>query len=82
MQLRKTCNHPYLFDSVEEQGDEFGEHIINVSGKMIFVDKLLKKLTGTGDQVLIFSGFTSLLDILEDYCMMRNFTYWQARRTD
>lgn len=44
---------------------------MQVSGKMVFVDKLLKKLHGTGDQVLIFSGFTSLLDILEDYCMMR-----------
>lgn len=44
MQLRKVCNHPYLFDNVEGEGmDEFGEHLVTNSGKMIFVDKLLTK---------------------------------------
>ena len=44
MQLRKICNHPYLFEGVEEEGSEtFGEHLVVNSGKMIFLDKLLKK---------------------------------------
>ena len=45
MQLRKVCNHPYLFEEVEEEGqDEYGEHLILNSGKMICVDKLLQKV--------------------------------------
>jgi hypothetical protein len=39
MQLRKVCNHPYLFEGVEPPGsDEFGEHIVEASGKLTLVD--------------------------------------------
>ena len=42
MQLRKVCNHPYLFEEVEEDDDNpFGEHLILNSGKMVFLDRLL-----------------------------------------
>ncbi len=42
IQLRKVCNHPYLFDNMEPEGaEELGEHIIKASGKMLFLDKLL-----------------------------------------
>ena len=69
------CNHPYLFDEVEEDGDEFGEHLISNSGKMIFVDKLMEKVIKQGDQAILFSGFTSMLNILEDFCTMRGIEY-------
>jgi len=37
-----------LFDGVEEESDEeFGEHIITNSEKMMFVDKLLEKCKKT-----------------------------------
>ena len=42
---------------------------------MIFLDKLLKKVKQEQSQVLIFSGFTSMLDILEDYCLFREYKY-------
>lgn len=36
MQLRKVCNHPYLFEGVEEEGlPPLGEHIITNCGKMM-----------------------------------------------
>ena len=55
MQLRKTCNHPYLLPNVEgDNEEEFGEHLITNSGKMIILDKLLQKLQGE-HRVLIFS---------------------------
>jgi SWI/SNF-related matrix-associated actin-dependent regulator of chromatin subfamily A member 5 len=42
MQLRKVCNHPYLFEGVEDEGlPEIGDHLINVSSKMRILDKLL-----------------------------------------
>ncbi len=76
MQLRKCCNHPYLFDGVEQESDEeFGDHIVTSSGKMMFVDKLLAKCKKSKEQVLIFSGFTSMLDILEDLMTMRKIKF-------
>lgn len=35
IQLRKVCNHPYLFHGIEpEDAPELGDHIFKVSGKM------------------------------------------------
>ena len=73
MQLRKVCNHPYLFPGVEEEGlDEYGEHVITNSGKMIFLDKLVAKVRAQGEQVIVFSGFTTMLSIMEDFCAIRD----------
>jgi len=45
MQLRKVCLHPYLFPEVEDKSlPALGEHLVEVSGKLIVLDKLLKKL--------------------------------------
>ncbi|XP_045708240.1 probable global transcription activator SNF2L1 isoform X4 [Phyllostomus hastatus] len=76
MQLRKCCNHPYLFDGAEP-GPPYttDEHIVSNSGKMVVLDKLLAKLKEQGSRVLIFSQMTRLLDILEDYCMWRGYEY-------
>ncbi|KAG1678034.1 hypothetical protein FOA52_000830 [Chlamydomonas sp. UWO 241] len=76
MQLRKCCNHPYLFEGAEE-GPPYipGDHIVTNSGKMILLDKLLPKLQERGSRVLIFSQMTRMLDILEDYCLMMGMQY-------
>lgn len=76
MQLRKCCNHPYLFEGAEP-GPPYttDEHLIFNSGKMIILDKLLKRLKEKGSRVLIFSQMSRLLDILEDYCYFRDFEY-------
>ena len=39
------------------------------------MDKLLKKSYEDKSQTLIFSGFTSMLDIREDYCRFREYKY-------
>ena len=76
VQLRKVCDHPYLFQGVEpDDSPILGDHLINVSGKMRFLDKLLAKSKAENSQTLIFSGFTSMLDILEDYCVYRDYKY-------
>lgn len=36
---------------------------------------MIKRIIEKKEQVLIFSNFTSLLDILEDYCAMRQFKF-------
>lgn len=76
MQLRKCCNHPYLFEGVEDRTlDPLGEHLVDNCGKLNMVDKLLKKLKERGSRVLIFTQMTRILDILEDYMVMRGHKY-------
>lgn len=76
MQLRKCCNHPYLFEGAEP-GPPYttGEHLVETAGKMVLLDKLLPKLKQRQSRVLIFSQMTRLLDILEDYCQFRSYQY-------
>lgn len=101
MQLRKCCNHPYLFPKVEEEeiaaynernpivietsnttsnnsasnGPPNGELLIKSSGKMIVLDKLLSKLYPLKKKVLVFSQFTSMLSIIEDYLIYKGYSY-------
>ncbi|KAF8392550.1 hypothetical protein HHK36_022895 [Tetracentron sinense] len=76
MQLRKCCNHPYLFQGAEP-GPPYttGEHLIANAGKIVLLDKLLPKLKERDSRVLIFSQMTRLLDILEDYLVFRGYQY-------
>ncbi|CAG8574254.1 2078_t:CDS:10 [Ambispora gerdemannii] len=76
MQLRKCCNHPYLFDGAEP-GPPYttDEHLVGNSGKMVVLDKLLNRVKTRGSRVLLFSQMSRVLDILEDYCIFRGFEY-------
>ncbi|KAF2223927.1 chromatin remodelling complex ATPase chain ISW1 [Elsinoe ampelina] len=76
MQLRKCCNHPYLFDGAEP-GPPYttDEHLVDNAAKMTILDKLLVKMQAQGSRVLIFSQMSRVLDILEDYSVMRGFQY-------
>ncbi|KAJ6627766.1 Chromatin-remodeling complex ATPase chain Iswi [Pseudolycoriella hygida] len=76
VQLRKCTNHPYLFDGAEP-GPPYttDEHLVFNCGKMVILDKLLPKLQEQGSRVLIFSQMTRMLDILEDYCLWRQYHY-------
>ncbi|KAE9407682.1 SNF2 family DNA-dependent ATPase [Gymnopus androsaceus JB14] len=76
MQLRKVTCHPYLFDGAEP-GPPYttDEHLVQNSGKMIILDKLLGKMFAKGSRVLIFSQMSRILDILEDYCLFRGYKY-------
>ena len=76
MQLRKCCNHPYLFEGVEP-GPPYttDEHLVYNSQKMLILDQLLKKFQQEGSRVLIFSQMSRMLDILEDYCYFREYQY-------
>ena len=76
MQLKKVCNHPYLFDKVEP-GPPFvdGDHIIEASMKFRVLDHLIPRLLGEGCKILIFSQMTRLLDILDDCLRIRGYKY-------
>lgn len=72
MQLRKCCNHPYLLPHAEPNPYYIGDHIIHASGKFILLDKIVNELVvNRKEKVLIFSGFTRMLDCTEDFLVLR-----------
>ena len=85
MELRKCCNHPFLVQGVEDRvSREIGsqndynklmESLIASSGKMVFLDKLLVKLEREQSKILIFSQFTMMLDLIEDYLRWRGYAF-------
>ncbi|XP_071807715.1 chromodomain-helicase-DNA-binding protein 1-like [Asterias amurensis] len=75
VQLRKVVNHPYLFDGVEPEPFELGEHLVESSGKLHLLDQLLVFLHQRNHKVLLFSQMTRVLDILQDYLGYRGYSY-------
>ncbi|GAA5946244.1 hypothetical protein JCM3775_004538 [Rhodotorula graminis] len=76
MQLRKCCSHPYLLPDSEPEGElTVDEHVVAASSKLVALDKILGDVLPKGERVLIFSGFTRMLDILEDYMDLRSYKY-------
>ncbi|CCW70999.1 unnamed protein product [Phytomonas sp. Hart1] len=49
--------------------------LVRPSAKMVFLDGLLKRLQEDGHRCLIFSNFTSTLDLLEGLCHLRGYSY-------
>ncbi|RXW15652.1 hypothetical protein EST38_g10196 [Candolleomyces aberdarensis] len=83
MQLRKVCSHPFLFDwPIDEQTLQpiLGEELVNASGKMMVLDRLLRELFRRNHKVLLFSQFTTMLDIIEDWAV--DFMGWNICRID
>ena len=72
MQLRKVCNHPYLF---LKEGWEIDENIARSSGKFELLDRMLPKLKKAGHRVLIFTQMTQVMTILEDYLNLRSYKH-------
>ena len=75
MQLRKVCNHPYLFFypfHVQSNELKIDENLIKNSGKLVILDQLLSALLSRKHKILIFSQMTGVLDILEDYLNFRH----------
>lgn len=85
VQLRKLCNHPFMFQVIEEKYSEHigiagtgvvqGPDLYRASGKFELLDRILPKLKATGHRVLLFCQMTQLMTIMEDYLNWRNFKY-------
>lgn len=57
MQLRKCCNHPYLFDGAEPGPPYTTDmHLVTNSGKMVVLDKLLPKLKEQGNVFVLIGN--------------------------
>ncbi|KAJ3520438.1 hypothetical protein NM208_g13707 [Fusarium decemcellulare] len=81
-QLRLVCNSPHNFYNPWNASTDLpvDDSIITASGKMLLLDRLLPRLFEDDHKVLIFSQFTTQLDILEDYC--RELRGWNVCRID
>ncbi|XP_036966966.1 chromodomain-helicase-DNA-binding protein 3 isoform X1 [Acanthopagrus latus] len=81
MDLKKCCNHPYLFPvaSMEAQktpnGAYEGSALTKASGKLMLLQKMLRKLKDQGHRVLVFSQMTKMLDLLEDFLDHEGYKY-------
>ncbi|CZR64496.1 uncharacterized protein PAC_14394 [Phialocephala subalpina] len=72
MQLRKVCNHPYQLQNAEPDPYYTGDHVITASGKFIVLEKLVRELVvKQKKKILIFSGFTKMLDLVEEFLLLR-----------
>ena len=78
MQLRKICQHPFLFDSVEDKMNPTGhinDTLVRTSGKVELLSRILPKFFATGHRVLIFFQMTKVMDIMEDFLKMMGWKY-------
>merc|ERR1711997_1146857 len=84
MQLRKLCNHPFMFQQVEESYAKHvgcptdviqGPDIYRASGKFELMDRILPKLKATGHRVLMFCQMTQCMTIIEDYFNFKGYKF-------
>lgn len=89
MELRKCCNHPFLIRGAEQsivaetqekkpelKSEELVlQSMLDSSGKMVLLDKLLPKLRSQGHKVLLFSQMVRMLDIIQDYLILKGYAY-------
>uniref|UniRef100_A0A8C1RSV1 Chromodomain helicase DNA binding protein 3 n=1 Tax=Cyprinus carpio TaxID=7962 RepID=A0A8C1RSV1_CYPCA len=81
MDLKKCCNHPYLFPVASAEapktpsGAYEGAGLTKASGKLMLLQKMLRKLKEQGHRVLVFSQMTKMLDLLEDFLDYEGYKY-------
>uniref|UniRef100_A0A671NEW4 Chromodomain helicase DNA binding protein 4a n=1 Tax=Sinocyclocheilus anshuiensis TaxID=1608454 RepID=A0A671NEW4_9TELE len=81
MDLKKCCNHPYLFPVAAMEAAKMpngmyeGSTLTKASGKLLLLQKMLHKLKEGGHRVLIFSQMTKMLDLLEDFLENEGYKY-------
>ncbi|KAK3131779.1 hypothetical protein QOZ80_6AG0511350 [Eleusine coracana subsp. coracana] len=78
MELRKLCCHGFMTDEPDSEPanpEEGLRRLLDASGKMQLLDKMMVKLKEQGHRVLIYSQFQHMLDLLEDYLSYRKWSY-------
>jgi len=75
MQLRKICDHPYLFLNSSSYINDINDNIFRSSGKFELLDRILPKLFAFKHRVLIFCQMTHVMDIMELYFEYKDFKY-------
>ncbi|KAH3667828.1 hypothetical protein WICMUC_005228 [Wickerhamomyces mucosus] len=72
MQLRLICGSPYLFYfPYDDENDLNLENLLKHSSKLQILNQLIPKLISQNHKVLIFSQFTKMLDLIQDWCELK-----------
>ncbi|KHJ35391.1 putative snf2-family atp dependent chromatin remodeling factor snf21 [Erysiphe necator] len=78
MQLRKLCNHPFVFDEVENQMNPLNtsnDLLWRTAGKFELLERVLPKYQRSGHRVLMFFQMTAIMDIMEDFLRYRGIQF-------
>ncbi|KAK0456862.1 SNF2-family ATP dependent chromatin remodeling factor snf21 [Armillaria borealis] len=78
MQLRKICQHPFLFESVEDKvnpSQVIDDKLVRTSGKIELLSRVLPKFFAADHRVLVFFQMTKVMDIMEDFLKMMGWKY-------
>uniref|UniRef100_A0A669BBN5 Chromodomain helicase DNA binding protein 4 n=1 Tax=Oreochromis niloticus TaxID=8128 RepID=A0A669BBN5_ORENI len=81
MDLKKCCNHPYLFPAAANEAPKLpngmyeGTSLTKASGKLMLLQKMMRRLKEGGHRVLVFSQMTKMLDLLEDFLENEGYKY-------
>ncbi|KAL9631568.1 MAG: hypothetical protein Q9204_004178 [Flavoplaca sp. TL-2023a] len=78
MQMRKLCNHPFVFEEVETQmnPDKLTNDLLwRTAGKFELLDRVLPKFQASGHRVLMFFQMTQIMNIMEDFLRLRGMQY-------
>jgi len=80
VQLRKLCNHPYLFHPfcrgvASSYRYLLDQDLVNVCAKFRILDNLLPKLYAKKHRVLLFNQMTKSMDIIGHYLQYRKYRY-------
>lgn len=84
VQLRKICNHPFMFEEIEEAYCEHAglttaaavsPELYRASGKFEVLDRMLPKFYATKHRCLVFCQMTTLMTIMEDFLNWRGYRY-------
>jgi SNF2 family DNA or RNA helicase len=69
--LRQICSHPAMFL----------ENYTGKSGKMLLFEEILADALDSGHRILVFSQFTTMLDLIKDYLQNEKIDYFYLSGT-
>lgn len=78
MQLRKVCNHPFVFEEVENLINPHklsNDLLWRTAGKFELLDRVIPKFQATNHRILLFFQMTQIMDIMEDFLRLRGVQY-------
>ncbi|KAH9420348.1 DNA excision repair protein ERCC-6 [Dermatophagoides pteronyssinus] len=79
--IRKICNHPYLFSKECSPDGKFDKEFFKMSSKMVVVNALLKLWHKQGQKVLIFTQGRQMLNLLERWVIKKKYDYFRMDGT-
>ncbi|KAL2645131.1 hypothetical protein R1flu_012718 [Riccia fluitans] len=77
-ELKMVCNHPFISPENKPQvpeSEETPRMMVDVSGKLLFLEKLLPLLKEENHRVLLVAQMTRMMDIIEEFLKFLRLSY-------